>query len=156
MFQPLDAEVIDELPMVSARLLHADARLKTHIRALTYQLKPERYSMPDESFGALPIVGGFGDHLQLPPVPDTAGLFAALEGSSDEHKAGVAIFSRFKHVKALPVSRRYTEPLMPCFSRGGTRRALGRRKSRPRVIAFAIRFFRLAGTARPGDSNVGP
>ena len=53
-----------------------------------------------------------GDELQLPPVPMQASLLAPLEGCSDEHKAGVAIFSGFKHVYRLTTAMRFDDPVL--------------------------------------------
>ena len=44
------------------------------------------------------LVTGIGDELQLPPVPFEHSLLASTETTSDEHKAGVHIFSGFSHV----------------------------------------------------------
>ena len=53
-----------------------------------------------------------GDELQLPPVPMQANLLAPLEGCSDEHKAGVAIFSGFRHVYRLTTAMRFDDPVL--------------------------------------------
>ena len=53
-----------------------------------------------------------GDELQLPPVPMQASLLAPLEGCGDEHKAGVAIFSGFKHVYRLTTAMRFDDPVL--------------------------------------------
>ncbi len=107
LFEPLGVQLIDEVPMVAAKLLHADAYLKTHIRAPAYKLDASKYFTKEECWGAIPIVGLFGDHLQLPPVPPENSLFAPLEGTSDEHKAGVALFSRFWDCYELTTAYRF-------------------------------------------------
>ena len=53
-----------------------------------------------------------GDELQLPPVPKEASLLAPLEGCSDEHKAGVAIFAGMKHVYGLTTTMRFDDPVL--------------------------------------------
>ena len=50
--------------------------------------------------------------LQLPPVPMQASLLAPLEDCSDEHKAGVAIFSSLKHVYRLTTAMRFDDPVL--------------------------------------------
>ena len=53
-----------------------------------------------------------GDELQLPPVPMQASLLPPLEGCTDEHKAGVAIFSGFRHVYRLTTAMRFDDPVL--------------------------------------------
>ena len=53
-----------------------------------------------------------GDELQLPPVPKEDSLLAPLEGCSDEHKAGVAIFAGMKHVYGLTTTMRFDDPVL--------------------------------------------
>ena len=53
-----------------------------------------------------------GDELQLPPVPMQASLLAPLKGCSDEHKAGVGIFSGFKHVYRLTTAMRFDDDML--------------------------------------------
>ena len=53
-----------------------------------------------------------GDELQLPPVPMEASLLAPLDGTVDEHKAGVAIFSGFRHVCRLTTAMRFDDPTL--------------------------------------------
>ena len=104
------AKVIDEFSQISGSLLHADALITTLARAPVHKLQPECYASPEQTWGALPVVIIGGDELQLPPVPMTHSLLAPLEGSSDEHKAGVAIFSGMKHVYRLTTARRFDDP----------------------------------------------
>ena len=41
-----------------------------------------------------------------------ASLLAPLEGCADEHKAGVAIFSGFRHVYRLTTAMRFDDPML--------------------------------------------
>ena len=60
----------------------------------------------------MPIFIMGGDELQLPPVPMEASLLAPLEGTSDEHKAGAAIFANLKHVYRLSTAMRFDDPVL--------------------------------------------
>ena len=53
-----------------------------------------------------------GDHLQLPPVPKSTSLLASLEETSDEHKAGAAMFANIEHVFILETMMRFTDPVL--------------------------------------------
>ena len=53
-----------------------------------------------------------GEELQLPPIPMQVSLLAPLEDCSDEHKAGVAIFSSLKHVYRLTTAMRFDDPML--------------------------------------------
>ena len=111
-YSKLGAKVIDELSQLNAQLFHADAYITTVARAPTYKLAPERYAQPLDTWGCLPVVCVGGDELQLPPVPMQASLLAPLEDCSDEHKAGVAIFSSLKHVYRLTTAMRFDDPTL--------------------------------------------
>ena len=111
----LGAKIIDEFSQINAQLFHADAYITTVARAPTYKLAPERYAQALETMGCLPVVCVGGDELKLPPVPMQASLLAPLEGCSDEHKAGVAIFSGFKHVYMLATAMRFDDPGLFCI-----------------------------------------
>ena len=111
----MGAKIIDELSQINAQLFHADAYITSVARASTYKLVPERYAHSADTWGCLPVVCVGGDELQLPPVPMQASLLAPLEGCSDEHKAGVAIFSGFKHVYRLTTAMRFDDPGSFCI-----------------------------------------
>ena len=53
-----------------------------------------------------------GDELQLPPVPFEHSLLASTETTSDEHKAGVHIFSGFSHVYRLQTAMRFQDSVL--------------------------------------------
>ena len=108
----IGATIIDEHSQTSAKLFHADAYITSLARAPIYKLAPERYAHPLETWGCLPVVCVGGDELQLPPVPMQASLLAPLEGCTDEHKAGVAIFAGLKHVYRLTTAMRFDDPVL--------------------------------------------
>lgn len=56
-----------------------------------------------------------GDELQLPPVPMGASLLAPVEGTSDEHKAGVRIFGGLKQVYRLSTAMRFDDEELICI-----------------------------------------
>ena len=58
------------------------------------------------------LVIGIGDELQLPPVPFEHSLLASTETTSDEHKAGVHIFSGFSHVYRLQTAMRFQDSVL--------------------------------------------
>ena len=53
-----------------------------------------------------------GDHLQLPPVPKSSGLLAPLDGTSDEHKVGAAMFYRFHYLFEMRTMKRFEDPTL--------------------------------------------
>ena len=58
------------------------------------------------------LVTAIGDELQLPPVPFEHSLLASTETTSDEHKAGVHIFSGFSHVYRLQTAMRFQDSVL--------------------------------------------
>ena len=108
----MGGKIIDEFSQDNAQLFHADAYITSLARASIYKLAPERYAQPLETWGSTPVVCVGGDELQLPPVPMEASLLAPLEGRSDEHKAGVAIFAGLKHVYRLTTAMRFDDPVL--------------------------------------------
>ena len=110
-YSKIGGKIIDEHSQINAKLFHADAYITSLARAPIYKLAPERYAQPLETWGCLPVVCVAGDELQLPPVPHEASLLAPLEGCSDEHKAGVAIFAGLKHVYRLTTAMRFDDPV---------------------------------------------
>ena len=111
-YNKIGGKTIDEHSQINAKLFHADAYITSLARAPIYKLAPERYAQPLETWGCLPVVCVAGDELQLPPVPKEASLLAPLEGCSDEHKAGVAIFAGIKHVYRLTTAMRFDDPVL--------------------------------------------
>jgi hypothetical protein len=66
----------------------------------------------EQTWGALPLVLVGGDELQLPPVPMQAGLFAPIEGTSDEQKSAVRILNSFQHVYRLSTAMRFQDKVL--------------------------------------------
>jgi hypothetical protein len=106
------AKIIDEFSQTCAKLFHADAFITTMARAPIFKLRPEAYAVPEHTWGDMPIFIMAGDELQLPPVPMEASLLAPLEGKSDEHKAGAAIFAGLKHVYRLSTAMRFDDAVL--------------------------------------------
>merc|ERR1712032_660728 len=53
-----------------------------------------------------------GDPLQLPPVPITSSLFADPAGTSDEQKAGTAMFGNIEHVYVMEQMLRFKDDVL--------------------------------------------
>jgi hypothetical protein len=60
----------------------------------------------------MPIVILSGDELQLPPVPQSSGLFADITNASSEQRAGVAMLRSFDHVFKLQKMMRFSDPVL--------------------------------------------
>ena len=99
---------IDEYSQLQSELHHASALRTTYARETAYGLDKARYYAPRERFGCMAIPGYSGDHLQLPPVPESSSLLAPLEGVTNEHKVGASIFRNaelvFQFLKAMRFS----------------------------------------------------
>ena len=112
---PLAAIVIDEFSQCIGQMLHADALRKSYGRQQALGLEIHRYAEFDETWGRMPVVVIAGDELQLPPVPFAHSLLASTDGTSDEHKAGVHLFSQFQHVYRLQTAMRFQDPVLECI-----------------------------------------
>ena len=55
------------------------------------------------------ILGYSGDHLQLPPVPESSSLLAPLEGVTNEHKVGASIFRNAELVFQFQKAMRFSD-----------------------------------------------
>ena len=87
---PLGAKIFDECSQYTARFWHADCYRPAAAREAVHPtVKCEEYADPEHTWGDLPVVIVCGDELQLPPVPAEAGLFAPIEGRSNEQTVGV-------------------------------------------------------------------
>ena len=106
------ALLIDEYGQLQTTLFHASCLLWTLAREARCKLKRENYSQPREIAGRISKLVLSGDHLQLPPVPKTASLLAIIEGTSDEHKAGAAMFASIEHVFELETMMRFRDPIL--------------------------------------------
>jgi hypothetical protein len=75
-------------------------------------LDTARYAQPNEIMGKISFFALCGDHLQLPPVPKSSGLLAPLEHTSDEHKAGAAIFNNMHYLFEMETMKRFHDPVL--------------------------------------------
>ncbi len=103
---------IDEYGQLQTALYHASNLLWTIARPTAYKLKLEHYARPRETAGRISKLLLSGDHLQLPPVPKSASLLADIEGASDEHKAGAAMFASIEQVFELETMMRFKDPVL--------------------------------------------
>jgi hypothetical protein len=106
------AWIHDEALQTSASLLHAAALRTTYAREHVYKLNTSRYARPMEMFGRISFLAFCGDHLQLPPVPKSSGLLASLQNTSDEHKAGAAMFNNMHYLFEMHTMKRFTDPVL--------------------------------------------
>ena len=56
------------------------------------------------------IVAFFGDHLHLPPVPQSTSLLASLDGASTEHKAGEQCLAKLEIMSVFKPAGRFKDP----------------------------------------------
>ena len=103
---------IDEYSQLPTPLYHACCLLWTLAREGQYHLKRENYAQPRETMGRTSKVIHSGDHLQLPPVPKTTSLLANIDGTSDEQKAGAAMFASIEQVFELETMMRFRDPVL--------------------------------------------
>ena len=82
-------------------MVRATSLLANYAREAKFRLRREDYALPRERYGLLPLLAYAGDHLQLTPVPKASSMLAPLEGSSQEHRVGAAIFRRARYVFQL-------------------------------------------------------
>mgnify|MGYP001413582745 CR=1 FL=1 len=103
---------IDEFSQLQATLGHANNLFWTIARLPRYNLKLEDYAKPRETAGRVSKLTLSGDHLQVPPVPKSTSLLAPLEGTTDEHKVGAAMFANIGHVFVLETMMRFRDPIL--------------------------------------------
>ena len=109
---PLGVDVVDELGIVPAPLLHADALRKTYGRSLKYKLDNTKYMQPQEAWGQVKAKILCGDFFQLPPVPHTSSLMAARsQTESYEHKQGLKLLMDIEYVVEFVNMQRFIDPL---------------------------------------------
>ena len=106
------AWIHDEALQTSASLLRAASLRTTYIRQRKYNLDTARYAVPNEVFGKISLFALCGDHLQLPPVPKSAGLLAPVESTSDEHKVGAGIFNRVHYLFEMHTMKRFDDAVL--------------------------------------------
>ena len=111
-FLPAGAVVHDESSMLAGILNHAASLLATYARESKFRLRRENYAMPRERYGGVPFFGYFGGHLQLPPIPKANSMLAPLDGTSQEHRVGTAIFRQARYVFQLKEMMRFKDPTL--------------------------------------------
>ena len=74
-------------------------------------MKLQEYAAPREIAGRVSQFALIGDHLQLPPAPTAESLLAPINGASDEHKAGIAMFAGIENVFLMETMMRFTDPV---------------------------------------------
>ena len=95
----LGVDDIDELGIVPAPLLHADALRKTYGRCLKYNIEPTMYMHPQETWGQVFAKILCGDFFQLPPVLAQASLMAqSSHTESYEHRQGWMLLMDIEYV----------------------------------------------------------
>ena len=100
---------IDEYSQLRAELNNAAAVRTTHARREQHALDIKVYYRPQERYGRISTLTYSGDHLQLPPVPATSSVLAAIDGTSKEHRAGASIFRNAELVFEFQQAMRFTD-----------------------------------------------
>ena len=106
------AWLMDEVLQTQAQLFHAGALRTTYARASRYHLHMAEYARPRHIFGRISFLALCGDHLQLPPVPRSTSLLAPLDGTSDEQKAGAAMFANIDYCYEMQTMMRFRDPIL--------------------------------------------
>ncbi len=114
-------KIFDEFSLNNSRLFHTDAYCTATARAAAQadsqqatglRVDPARYAEMQHSWGTVPVAVIGGDELQFPCVPSCAGLLAPIEGTSNEQKTAVNIFSGFDEVYRLTAAMRFDDPVL--------------------------------------------
>ena len=92
---------IDEYSQLRSELNNAAALRTTYARENAYGLDKSIYYKPQERYGRIAILGYGGDHLQLPPVPESSGILAPIDNATKEHVVGASIFRNAELVPDL-------------------------------------------------------
>ena len=82
---------IDEYSQLQCEINHAAALRTTYARENAYGLDKSFYNRPRERYGRMAVVAYSGDRLQLPPVPESSGLLAPVENTTNEHAVGASM-----------------------------------------------------------------
>ena len=91
----------DEYSMLAGSLNHAGFLLATYAREAKFRLRRENYAMPGERYGRMPLLGDFGDHLQLPPAPKNNSMLTPLASRRSSHLTASALCLSFAADDAL-------------------------------------------------------
>ena len=106
---PAGAQFFDEFSQTPGNLFHGSCLRASYARKDAYNLTLNDYATLQNLWGAVPILALFGDHLQLPPIPQTSSLFSINENSSTEHQAGCKIFGSIEHIFQFKKARRFRD-----------------------------------------------
>ena len=106
---------IDEFSQLQSVLYHANNLFWTVARQPRYNLDLGYYARLRETAGCVSKMILSGDNLQLPPVPPYSSLLAPLEGTSDEHNVGAAMFANIDQVFVLETMMRFQDPVLKIF-----------------------------------------
>mgnify|MGYP007004380554 CR=1 FL=1 len=112
LYTPTGAVAVDEFSQLQGPLLHAASLLATYARSSTFNLDVNAYAEQSNLFGRIAVLGVFGDHLQLPPVPKSTSLLRDLTDASAEHKAGAAMFANLEDVFLMTTAMRFEDPTL--------------------------------------------
>ena len=107
LYTPTGAVAVDEFSQLQGPLLHAASLLATYARSSTFNLDVNAYAEQSNLFGRIAVLGVFGDHLQLPPVPKSTSLLRDLTDASAEHKAAAAMFANLEDVFFITTAMRF-------------------------------------------------
>ena len=102
----------DEHSMLAGKMNHAASLVTTYARETKFRLRREDYALPRERYGRMPILAYFGDHLQLPPVPQKNSMMASLTGTGQEHRVGTAIFRQSQYVFHMEKMMRFKDAVL--------------------------------------------
>ena len=110
---PEGAQLFDEFSQIPTNLLHASCLRACYARKHAHNLELNNYASLQGLWGQVPVLALFGDHLQLPPVPQSNSLFSCSTSDgnhSNEHMAGCSIFSSIPDVFQFRTARRFKDP----------------------------------------------
>ena len=111
-FLSAGAMIQDEHSMLAGVMNHAASLLATYARETAFRLRRDDYALPHERYGRIPMLAYCGDHLQLPPVPKKNSMLTQLDGTSQEHRVGAAIFRQVRYVFQLQQMMRFKDPIL--------------------------------------------
>ena len=103
---------MDEALQTQAQLFHAWALRTTYARGSRFNLETAEYARPRQIYGRIFFLALCGDHLQLPPVPRSSSVLAPLDGTSDEQKAGAAMFANIEYCYEMQTMMRFRDPIL--------------------------------------------
>ena len=97
---------------IQAQFFHVGVFCTTYARASRFNLETAEYARPRQIYGRISFLALCGDHLQLPPVPRSSSVLAPLDGTSDEQKAGAAMFANIEYCYEMQTMMRFRDPIL--------------------------------------------